>query len=189
MNRDDAVTAVAEALRNAPKREGEAAYYPTLAEAAVAALEPYIAARIAAETEATRLDAAALRTSVAWHERMGPINAMAAARLAKTVALSAPGLVDTSTQEYRTALADAVRGIQQQARAEAEAERDEARQIARDMIDQRDEARAALARVEALSHDEGLIRAFAIDRYEGSPEDQADAVADLIARVLAGGTP
>lgn len=51
VNRDDAVTAVAEALRNAPKREGEAAYYPTLAEAAVAALEPYIAARIAAETD------------------------------------------------------------------------------------------------------------------------------------------
>ncbi|MGE3795090.1 MAG: hypothetical protein AB7I38_14345 [Dehalococcoidia bacterium] len=60
MNRDDAVTAVAEALRHYEAIDfGPRAGYTerdlaVVSRVAVAALEPYIAARIAAETEALR---------------------------------------------------------------------------------------------------------------------------------------
>ncbi len=66
MNRDDAVTAVAEALHR--EACGYTNTHPcsadlTRANIAVAALEPYIAARIAAETEALRREVERLRDS------------------------------------------------------------------------------------------------------------------------------
>jgi len=135
MNRDDAVTAVAETLAaDCPgcARTEQPYVVGHFAEArtAVAALEPYIAARIAAETEALR------RTY-----NGGASKAVYEGLLAETEALRRDverltEARDSAWQHYDEQVAD---------NADLTAERDEARQIARDMIDQRDEARAALA--------------------------------------------